>query len=164
MEIAPNLVAVQSNVAASLLIDGLFEQAVARLEEPLGPATERALAAAEDPRVARLGYLARTIELERFAVARGPVAWLAQHAVDRPEDSIADRARGLADQEPLDKPAPASGAPSWRVPGPGGHVRHFLAIRAIGDAPAERKRSWAHGFFVRCCEDTPGVRVDGASS
>ena len=52
---------------------------------------------------------------------------------------------------------------SWRVPGPGGHVRHFLARRTIeeylreADAPVESpeelKRPWMYGFFVRACEE-----------
>jgi hypothetical protein len=36
--------------------------------------------------------------------------------------------------EPLGKPSPDDeAAMSWRVPGPGGHVRHFLARRTIED-------------------------------
>ena len=150
MATPPNLISVQSNVAASLLLDGLFDEAVARLEEPLDPAVEAILANAEEPRVARLGYLARVLELERFEVARAPMPWLAHRAAS---ENPAALAFVLAAEEPLGKPEPGGGAASWRVPGPGGHVRHFLAVRASGSGPAERKRAWLAGFFLHCCEE-----------
>ena len=153
MSTPTNLIAVQSNVAASLLIDGLFDEAVARVGTALPVPAERALSQADDVRVARLGYLARVIELERFEVARAPASWLVERVVARPEEPIADLAAALAAEEPLEKSAPADGAPSWQIPGPGGHVRHFLALRAIDGVLSERKRSWLFGFFVRCCED-----------
>jgi hypothetical protein len=67
--------------------------------------------------------------------------------------------------EPLGKPSPDDeAAMSWRVPGPGGHVRHFLARRtieeylreadaAVVEDPAELKRPWLYGFFVAACEE-----------
>lgn len=148
-----NLISVRSDVAASLLIDGLFDEAVGRLEDPLPSDIETALATAEDPRIARLGYLARVVELERFEVARAPDTWLVDWVAGQPEATIADLAVVLAAQEPLEKTAPVDGAPLWKAPGPGGHVRHFLAVRACGSGPPERKRSWCVGFFVRCCDD-----------
>jgi len=71
----------------------------------------------------------------------------------------------LARSEPLAKPSPDDeAAMTWRVPGPGGHVRHYLARRTIEDRllprdqplpidPAELKRAWLYGFFVRACEE-----------
>ena len=142
-----------SDIAAGLLVDGLFDEAVRRLPETLPVTTEIALARALDVRLARLGYLTRSIELERFAIARSPSSWLVERLVAQPEDSIADVAIALAAEEPLGDPAPESGSPTWRVPGPGGHVRHSLALRGLGDAAPELKRSWLLGFFVRCCQD-----------
>jgi len=135
-----NLISVRSDVAAALLIDGLFEEAQNRLSDP----APDWLDGADVPRAARLGYLARIIEVERFAPAGRPATWLSGllEASDAKEVSLR-----LAREEPLEKPTPSEGAPSWRVPGPGGHVRHFLALRA-GD-----KRSWMLGFFARCCEE-----------
>ena len=147
-----SLISVRADVAASLLIDGLFDEAVGRLGEDLPAATEARLARAEDTAVARLGYLARVVELERFPVAGAPAAWLGERLAAHAED-VGALSAALAAEEPLGKPAPSDGAPTWAIPGPGGHVRHFLALRAIGDGPAERKRSWLLGFFVRCCED-----------
>lgn len=153
MATPPNLISVRSDVAGSLLIDGLLEQAVARLDDELPYATTRALAGATDQRLARLGYWARRVELERFPIARGPVPWLVDRVVAAPEATIAELAAALAAEEPLEKPAPADGAPTWRIPGPGGHVRHFLALRAGAAEVPERKRDWVFGFFVACCED-----------
>jgi hypothetical protein len=56
---------------------------------------------------------------------------------------------------------------TWRIPGPGGHVRHYIALAAIDDlvastdatsgtAPADPtrlKRCWLYGFFLRDCEE-----------
>jgi hypothetical protein len=155
-----NLIAVRSDVAASLLIDGLLDEAVARLGDQLPESIDRALAQSSDRRLARLGYLARSIELERFEVARAPLPWLVERVVAEPEASIAVLAAAIAGEEPLDKPAPTGGAPSWRVPGPGGHVRHFLALRAAGpDGAPEAKRTWMFGFFIHCCGDANDVRV-----
>lgn len=149
-----NLISVRSDVAAALLIDGLFEEAIARLAQRLPEVLDHA----ENPRAARLGYLARVIETERFAPARERADWLAA-LLD--EADVGTAAARLADDEPLEKTAPSEGAPSWRIPGPGGHVRHFLALRA-GD-----KRSWMLGFFARCLEELAGgsgPMVPGAHS
>lgn len=52
----------------------------------------------------------------------------------------------FARAEPLGKPSPdEEAAMSWRVPGPGGHVRHFLV------------RPWLYGFYV-----TPAISVVGS--
>lgn len=144
MEGSGNLISVRSDVAAALLIDGLFEEAAGRLADPQLPG---ALDGAENPRAARLGYLARTIEVERFAPAREPYPWLAEELERDQAEAVAAR---LAAEEPAGKPAPGDGAASWRVPGPGGHVRHFLAVRA------GHKRAWMLGFFTRCCDEARG--------
>lgn len=159
----PNLIAVRSDVAASLLIDGLFDAAVARLDDGLPGSTGIALARADDVRVARLGYLARVIELERFEVARVPSPWLIERLGDRPPESIGDLSMTLAAMEPLAKSAPAEGSPAWRIPGPGGHVRHFLALRAIAAGPRESKRDWMFGFMLRCCEAAADAPVRASS-
>lgn len=122
-------------------------------------ATQIALERAADVRIAKLGFLAREIELERFAVARAPVLWLVERVISHPGDSLAELSLALSEQEPLAKTAPADGAPSWRIPGPGGHVRHFLALRAVGTGPRELQRAWMFGFFLRCCEDAGDVPV-----
>ncbi|MBA2347392.1 MAG: hypothetical protein H0V81_03785 [Solirubrobacterales bacterium] len=146
-----NLISVRSDVAASLLIDGLFDAAVGHLEDPVAPELARALDGESNPRAARLGYLARLIEVERFPVANVPIAWLSEALAGSSPEALST---GLAFEEPLAKPAPADGPPSWRIPGPGGHVRHFLALRAVGEGPAEDKRSWLFGFFLACCRES----------
>jgi len=67
--------------------------------------------------------------------------------------------------EPVGRPAPDDpAATTWRVPGPGGHVRHYLARRTIEDLlqgrdrpfdgdPADLKIPWVYGFLVRACEE-----------
>jgi hypothetical protein len=54
---------------------------------------------------------------------------------------------------------------TWRIPGPGGHVRHYVALAAIdwlartamsaddASAAAQLKRCWLFGFFLRSCDD-----------
>ncbi len=145
------------DVATSLLLDGLFEEAERRVAEPLGDQAVRILGYAADPRAARLGYVARIIEIERFEPARAPMPWLAERLGPDPRRSAELVSATLAEEEPLPKPNPADQPPSWLVPGPGGHVRHVLALRAIGDGPPENKRSWMLGFFARCCEEVAGV-------
>ena len=119
----------------------------------------------------RAGYLGRVVEAELFEPARRTADWvpdaLREHfsrAGSWPE-AIAETCGEIARAEPLGKPAPDDQlAMSWRVPGPGGHVRHFLARRTIEEhlrelegpvigAPAELKRPWLYGFFVRVCAE-----------
>jgi hypothetical protein len=127
------------------------------------PALDRAL------RVA--GYLARVLEVEMFEPARAVATWAPErvashHAnAETVDEAIASLCGELARAEPIDKPSPDDpDAMSWQVPGPGGHVRHFVARRAIEEAlrdretpvagdPADLKRSWMYGFFVRTCEE-----------
>ncbi len=117
------------------------------------------------------GYIARLVEVELFEPARREADWVPDRIKEhqaRTEDlqeALASLCAELASAEPIGKPSrddPA--AMSWQVPGPGGHVRHHVARRAIeeilrgredpveGD-PAELKRSWMYGFFVRTCEE-----------
>jgi hypothetical protein len=102
--------------------------------------------------------------------------WLAEMLVERTEpESVAAMGsvcRELAAEEPDAKPEPGEG--SWRVPGPGGHVRHYLALAAADElrqgrgngepaitrelSAGEAKRCFLYGFYARCCEEaeTPG--------
>ena len=167
MSEAPNLISVRTEVVQEVLIPSLLEAAFEREASELPH--EAALAQAGNTlgtdlpadlatRLARLGYLGREVELERFAPAREPAPWLAE--TDPAE---------LAAREPLDKPQPDDdNAATWRVPGPGGHVSHFVAMRAVarvvdeaGGAAAlpggaesarELKRLWVYGFLLRSRE------------
>src|SRR5262245_37952798 len=104
-----------------------------------------------------MGWHTRALELERFAPARAPMPWLAALLAAEDGDTalaaerVSDR---LADEEPLERPEPGE-APSWRVPGPGGHVRHYAAMRAVETTeatdPLAAKRAWMTGFFRHCC-------------
>ena len=145
----PGLISVRTRVVQETLVGAIAEEAARRIEEPLGAETEAALAlAGEEPRrrLARAGYHARAVELERFAPARAEIPWL-----DRADISE------LAAAEPAGRPDPGDErAVTWRIPGPGGHVRHYVALCAAAErpdlAPAEAKRAWVLGFLVRCCE------------
>ena len=125
------------------------------------------------------GYLARVVEVELFEPARRPAEWIPEMLTERLaataswDDAVAAACADLARSEPLGKPSPDDvAAASWRIPGPGGHVRHYLARRTIEDYlrgadapvedPAELKRAWLYGFFVRACEEA--VPPLGASS
>ncbi len=117
------------------------------------------------------GYLARIVEVELFEPARQPAAWIPELLTERFartaswDEAVASACAELARSEPLGKPSPDDeAAMSWRVPGPGGHVRHFLARRtieqylsdaeaAVVEDPAELKRPWLYGFFVGACEE-----------
>jgi hypothetical protein len=150
----PGLISVRTEVVQEVLVPGLLDAALEREGAELPEPVEAALAAMDDPlqaRLARLGYLAREVELERFAPAREPSKWLAGR------DPAA-----LAAEEPLEKPRPNDErAATWRVPGPGGHVRHLVAMRAAahvvkdagGASSRELKRSWVYGFLLRARED-----------
>jgi len=119
------------------------------------------------------GYLARIVEAEMFEPARQPADWIEPMLTERMasgaswEEAVAGACAQLAASEPLGKPSPDDAAAmTWRVPGPGGHVRHFLARRTVEehlstsdatgpvvDDPAELKRPWVYGFFARACEE-----------
>lgn len=123
--------------------------------------------------VARAGYLARVVERELFEPARAPMPGLAENLRKRLEEGSPWQeastavARELASGEPLERPAPDDPvAVSWRVPGPGGHVRHYVAQCLIAErlpighcrptdeaGQAALKRDFMYGFMLRCCEE-----------
>ena len=192
----PGLMTVQGPVVREVLIERLYSDIVDRdgSQLPAGVllALERAAATilGEDRagrlsspvakltrRIARLGYLARMVEEERFEPARAPMPELAEELRQRagaeqtPGPELAEALAGeLARREPGERPDPGDErAASWRIPGPGGHVRHFLAAHCASveldkehrmdelppgvSRPAELKRLWMYGFFLRCCEE-----------
>jgi hypothetical protein len=164
-------------VRTELVLDQLVSRVLGRALElrsqKLAPETERALDEAPDPKaLARIGYTSRVAETEMFEAARKPMPWLNEMLAERTgPDAIADVCRELAAEEPDEKPDPGQG--SWRVPGPGGHVRHFLALAAAdevvhGDSngkpqasrelsAGEAKRCFLFGFYAKCCEEAVGV-------
>lgn len=128
--------------------------------------------------LSRLGYLTREAERRLFEPARAPAAWLgellAARAMEKDAQLVVDAAVELAALEPEERPDPAHGTPSWRIPGPGGHVRHYAALetiarRAPSDADGgvrlgqgirgvgELKRCWMLGFFLCCCVEAAPV-------
>jgi len=115
--------------------------------------------------IARAGYATRLAEVELFEPARRPAPWLAELVNERIAagadwpSAAAGLSRKLASLEPLERPEPDDKrAVSWRLPGPGGHVRHYVASRVLAEraAGAERKRDFTYGLLIRCCEE---VRV-----
>lgn len=175
-------VPVNTTVLLQTLVEAVNEQVQQRVGAQALIAKPAALDAAEPALVGdnersldldlRLtGYLARLVEVELFEPARRPAAWVAERVRDEYArthdlgDAITALCGRLAEAEPVGKPSPDDPeAMSWQVPGPGGHVRHFLARRAIEDLlrpreepvkgdPAELKRAWMYGFFVRTCEE-----------
>lgn len=176
------LLPVDTGLVLQTMVEAMFAEVDKRAgERPSGPIAAvlddpgQALAGANDLELDRglrlAGYLARVVEAELFEPARRPADWVADalrerfaRAGDWPE-AIAGTCGDIARAEPIGKPSPDDElAMSWRVPGPGGHVRHYLARRTIeehlreleepvdGD-PAELKRPWLYGFFVRTCEE-----------
>jgi len=120
----------------------------------------KALDAAPRPELARAGYFARMTETDLFEPARQPVPWLAEElralapgGVAWP-DAVSELAARLAGGEPEERPAPDDpDAVTWRIPGPGGHVRHYVAVRLTGTEEPTSKRDVVYGFVVRCCEE-----------
>ena len=150
--------------------------AVLEADQDLTDAGDPAL----DSDLRHAGYQARVVEAEMFEPARVPADWVPAMLRERfartlswPQ-AVADLCGDLARSEPLDRPGPDDeAAMSWRVPGPGGHVRHYLARRTIEDRlvsreeplpidPIELKRPWMYGFFVRTCEEAlpPEAELD----
>lgn len=111
-------------------------------------------------RVAALGYFARRVEMERFAPARAEMTWVGEGLVGG--GTAAQVALALALAEPEGRPEPAERSATWRVPGPGGHVRHYLGLEsAAAESPgasaaiaAALRRCWLLGFFARCLEES----------
>lgn len=184
------LMPVQLEVIKEILVDKVLGTALERYPgDP--PAEVRQALDAElalsvcdggplDLRMRRIGYLCRIAEAEMFDPARQPMEGLAETLERRlAEDgswpsAAAALSAELAGEEPLPKPDPAdSRAISWKVPGPGGHVRHYVVAAAIAesldadgnglnrlpdgiDDAGELKRCWTYGFLVRCCEEALG--------
>jgi len=117
------------------------------------------------------GYLARIVEVDKFEPAQREADWVGAMLAERYarlgdfDAAVASLCGDLACAEPVGKPDPEDpNAMSWRVPGPGGHVRHYLARRAIDELlrgreepvegdPADLKIPWMYGFFVRTCHE-----------
>jgi hypothetical protein len=174
-------VPVNTGLVRDTLVTRIFGIVEGRREdEPPGPVA--AVLAAGGPRVTEdhpqlegdlrhAGYLARVVEVELFEPARQPADWLEGMLTEQFlstanwDEAVAAVCTQLARSEPLGKPSPEDeAAMSWRVPGPGGHVRHFLARHTIEhylreaetkvvEDPAELKRPWLYGFYVRACEE-----------
>jgi hypothetical protein len=175
---------VHPDVVKEVLVDRILEQSLASEPANPPPAVRRALVAEldlpacdggpVDLRLRGIGYLARCVEAEMFDPARRPLEGLEEMLRERvasgdawPSAAIAI-SRRFAAAEPLPKPKPDDAqAVSWKVPGPGGHVRHYVVAAAIaevlseggGELPSgisdagELKRCWTYGFIVRCCEE-----------
>ena len=174
-------VPVNTNVLLQTLVEAVNEQVQERratralLETPPALQADHALVGDNEPALDRdlrvCGYIARMVEVDLFEPARGFADWVLERVEpheartgDR-DEAVAALCGELAMAEPIGKPDPDDpAAMSWRVPGPGGHVRHYVARRAIeellrdreepveGD-PADLKRAWVYGFFVRTCEE-----------
>lgn len=182
-------VPVNTNVLLQTIVEAVNEQvqerraARALIETPPALEAEQSLIGDNEPSLDRAlrvcGYLARVLEVEMFEPAQHVADWVGEYmdpALARTGDkdeAIAALCGELAQAEPIDKPEPDDpAAMSWRVPGPGGHVRHYVARRAIEEClrgrdkpiegdPADLKRSWMYGFFVRTCEEALADDADG---
>lgn len=178
----PGVIAVDAGLVAKTLVEAVFAKVQERPApdppQPVGPALDDAdiaLAANDEATLEmalrRGGYLARVVEAELFEPARQTADWLTPRLQKQFEltadwaTAIGAACEELARAEPVAKPHPDDpAAATWRVPGPGGHVRHYVARRAIeellqgrdrpvtGD-PADLKIPWVYGFFVRACEE-----------
>ena len=174
-------VPVDTGLVLQTLVERIFGLVEGRRDDPPPPPVAAVLAATDlplagsDPKLEadlrHAGYLTRIVEVELFEPARRPTEWIPEMLTDRFasagswDEAVAGSCAELALSEPLGKPSPDDeSAVSWRVPGPGGHVRHYLARRTIEDYlggadappvedPAELKRPWLYGFFVRACEE-----------
>jgi hypothetical protein len=166
----PRLIKVQSRVVKEVLVERLAALASERESDSITAAATPLLDTGPEPQpadalaaaLARKGYASRIAESELLEPARVPAVWLGVLVASRIGEgqdwpaAVAATSRELADAEPLDRPEPGDdSAVTWRVPGPGGHVRHYLAVQALSERSAakERKRDFVYGFVVRCCEE-----------
>ena len=189
------LMPVHPDVVKEVLVDRILEGVLAREPVDVPPPVAQALEAslelpiadggAVDLRMRGIGYLSRRVEREMFGPARQPLDGLGQMlqqsiaaGKDWPAAASAVSCR-YAEAEPLAKPpAGDDRAVSWKVPGPGGHVRHYVVAAAIAEVLSDRayvadqmlpagitdagelKRCWIYGFMVHCCEEVvPPVRA-----
>ena len=156
------LMSVQSELVRMTMVETIRERALARVGEQLPQPVAEVLGSARRPDLARAGYFTRVIETELFAPAREPAAWIAEelralaNAKSPGPGAVAELAARLAEREPSERPDPENAdAVTWRIPGPGGHVRHYVALALIGhDGDPALKRDVVYGFVVRCCEET----------
>ncbi len=144
-------------VRTELVLEHVVDRILAGVEERYpGEAPKHVVERGE---IAIRGYLSRVVETELFPAARAPTPGLLA-ALGEEDDAVDRVSERVAHAEPLGKPSPGDErAFTWRVPGPGGHVRHFLALatlREMGLADRELKRQWLYGFVVRCCEEALG--------
>ena len=178
----PGVVAVDAGLVGKTLVEAVHSRVIEKpAPTPGGPAGE----ALEDlalefvskqegkveMELRRAGYLAREVEAELFDPAKQPAAWLEPRLREELATAgdwtaaVLSVCAQLARAEPVGKPHPDDpAATTWRIPGPGGHVRHYVARRSIEDHlqgrarpfdgdPADLKIPWAYGFFVRACEE-----------
>ncbi len=189
------LMPVHPDVVKEVLVDRILEGVLARepvnAPAPVGQALEASLelpiadGGALDLRMRRIGYLSRRVEREMFDPARQPLEGLGEMlrqgmaAGEGWPSAVSAVSCRLAEAEPLAKPpAGDDRAVSWSVPGPGGHVRHYVVAAAIAEVLSDRgyaadqmlpagitdagelKRCWTYGFMVHCCEEVvPPVRA-----
>jgi hypothetical protein len=150
---------VRTELVLETMVGRLTDRIATLRENALPEPAASLLAETEDEALARDGYLMRIVENEMFEPARRP----AEGLFDQSGGDLGEQAGELARAEPLERPDPDQ-APSWRVPGPGGHVRHYVAMRLIEDrlqtgakpppeGPKALKRPFMYGFFLRCCEE-----------
>jgi hypothetical protein len=182
-------VPVNTTVLAQTLVEAVNEQVQERrasralLKTPPALDAEQALIGDNEPSLDRAlrvcGYLARVVEVEMFEPAQHVADWVFDSIephlarAENEDEAIASLCGKLAQAEPIGKPNPDDpAATSWRVPGPGGHVRHYVARRAIEEClrgrdkpiegePEDLKRAWMYGFFVRTCEEALAGAAEG---
>ena len=174
-------VPVNTSVLLQTLVEAVHEQVEERratralIRTPPALDADHVLVGDNDPAIDRAlrvyGYLARVVEVELFEPAQAHAPWVAERVAaagagaEDQDAAVAALCGELARAEPIAKPSPDDPqAMSWQVPGPGGHVRHHVARRAIEEVlraretpvegdPADLKRAWMYVFFVRTCEE-----------
>jgi hypothetical protein len=108
-----NLIAVRPEVVMTTMVEDLHAAAVERAAEPLPVPVEATLAEAVQAvaqpaesalgqalHLARLGYVTRALEVERYAPARRPMPWLAEAVRQRGENGAVELSAELAGAEP----------------------------------------------------------------
>lgn len=152
---------VRSELVKETLVNTVCDRVQARIGDDVPAAVAVALEAAPSSEsAARAGYFARITETELFEAARAPMPTLADElragraAASPWPETVIEVALTLAEREPLERPDPDDAeAVSWLIPGPGGHVRHYVALRLVEDGRASFKPDFMYGFLVRCCEE-----------
>ena len=173
-------IAVRTELVREFLLERVLAEVDRRSSEPPPEHIRAALDAVADRvgdapakstrALARHGYVTRVVETELFEPARAAMPWLGDLVRARVEtgashlDAIIEVSGELARREPVERPDPDDElSASWRVPGPGGHIRHYLALHAArreaGSRPERElglalKRSWMYGFYLRCGEES----------